>query len=150
MTGPEGAPTRAAEPDTDPVRLVFGALAFGVTLGVGCQGLVTWSVRTVLERAPVLGAPGLGSPPTLLLLVGTFAGMVAAGLATGTLIAPIRNPWRQAMLAIIAGLGSFMVSLITLPIYSNFGRGGLLALSGVAALVCILIGRRLSAIRAPQ
>jgi hypothetical protein len=138
--GPDAAPS-------DFVGLVLGALAFGVALGVGIQGLVTWTVRTLQQGAPTQAAPALTSTPALVLLLGTLAGIVAAGLASWRLLAPIHNPWRQAMLALIAGMGSFAVSLVTLPIDRALGRPGLLGLAAVAALVCGLIGRRLSSRR---
>jgi len=134
---------------SDFVGLVLGALAFGVALGVGIQGLVTWTVRTLQQGAPNQAPPALSSTPALVLLLGTLAGIVAAGLASWRLLAPIHNPWRQAMLALIAGMGSFAVSLVTLPIDRALGRPGLLGLAAVAALVCGLIGRRLSSKRRP-
>ena len=138
----------ATPPLRNPAPLVLGSLAFGGALGVGLQGLVTWGVRTLQLGAPASATPSLSSGPALLLLLGTLTGIVAAGIATWTLLAPIANPWRQAMLAIIAGLGSFMLSLVTLPIDRAFGRPGLLGLVGVAALLCLLIGRRLGRSRA--
>lgn len=137
----------AAPPDF--VGLVLGALAFGAALGVGIQGLVTWTVRTLQQGAPSPAAPALSSAPALVLLLGTLTGIVAAGFASWRLLSPIRNPWRQAMLALIAGLGSFALSLVTLPIDRALGRPGLLGLVAVAALACGLIGRRLSTARRP-
>jgi hypothetical protein len=70
--------------------------------------------------------------------------MVAAGVATWTLLAPIRNPWRQAMLAIIAGAGSFVLALVTIPLDRTLGRPGLIGLVAVCSAVCIALGRGLS------
>jgi hypothetical protein len=134
-------------PPSDFLGLVLGALAFGVALGVGIQGLVTWTVRTLQHGAPSSAAPALSSAPALVLLLGTLGGIVVAALACWRLLAPIRNPWRQAMLALIAGLGSFAVSLVTLPIDRALGRPGLLGLVAAAGLACGLIGRRLLARR---
>ena len=144
----EGA--RSAEaPATDPVGLVVTALAFGTSLGVGLQGVVTFTVRALQRGAPATAKPALDSAPALVLLIGTLTGIVGAGLASWTLLAPIRNPWRQAMLAIVVGLGSFVLSaLLIWPLHGSFGREGILGLIGVAALVCLLIGRRISALRA--
>lgn len=144
--GPNLEPTGA--PAADPLGLVAGALAFGAALGVACQGLVTTAVRTL--QLGTAAKPSFTSPPTLVLLIGTLLGIIAAGFSTWTMLAPIRNPWRQAMLAIIAGLGSFVVAAIVLALVDGaFGRAGLLATAGVAAAVCLLIGRRLTARRTP-
>ena len=137
-------------PDSPPpnfVGRILAALAFGATLGVGLQGLVTWAVRTLQQGRPAQAAPSLTSGPALVLLLGTLGGILASGFAAWLLLAPIRNPWRQAMLAIITGLGSFMLSLVTLPIDRAWGRPGLLGLIGACALACVLIGRRMPAIR---
>lgn len=137
--------TEPAAPAPDPLGLVAGAMGFGAVLGVGLQALVTFGVRSLQAAAPAAVAPSLSSGPALLLLIGTLAGMVGAGLATWTILAPIRNPWRQAMLAIIAGFGSFVLSLVTLPIDRAFGRSGLLVLALAAAGLCAVIGRRITA-----
>lgn len=117
-------------PDT--VGLVLGALGFGLLFGVAVQALVTWTVRGMAPVDP----PSLTSGPTLVLLMGTMAGIVLAGFITGRRLAPIRNPWRQTMLGIIAGLGSFVLSLITIPIDRGLGRNGLLGLALLAAAGC--------------
>ena len=146
MTGTAGPTPGPAAPGTDPLGLVFGALGFGLFLGVAFQGLVTWGVRTLQAGHPA--APtSLGDPSVLLLLAGSFAGVVGAGLATWTLLAPIRNPWRQAMLAVVAGVGSFVLSLVTIPLDQKFGRAGLLVPVVVGGLGCLWIGRRLSGMR---
>jgi hypothetical protein len=116
----------------DMVGLVLGSLGFGVLFGVGFQALVTWIVRGLPRVEP----PSLTSGPALVLLLGTFGGIVLAGLVTWRRLAPIRNPWRQVMLAMIAGLASFVISLITIPIDRGLGRPGLLGLALLAAAGC--------------
>jgi len=132
-------------PPPDFVALVLGALAFGVMLGAGLLSLVSWTVRTIQGSGLDLAVTPRGLTAGLLpvVLLGTLGAILAAGLATWKLLAPIRNPWRQAMLALIAGLGSFALSLVTLPIDRAFGRPGLLVLAGAAALACLLVFRRL-------
>jgi hypothetical protein len=129
-------------PAPDPVSLVFRALPFGMAVGVGCQALVTWTVRTVQLGAPAAPATSLGSTPAVVLLVGTLAGIVLAGVACWRVLSPIGNPWRQTMLSLIAGLGSFALSLVTLPIDRRFGRPGLLLLAGICGLIALLLVRR--------
>lgn len=136
---------QSGTPEPDPVGLVLGAMAFGVVLGVGLQGLVTFGVDALKAAGPIGAKPSLDSPHALLLLIGTPAAILAAGFATWTFLSPIANPWRQAMLAMIAGLGSFMCSLVAWPIHGYFGRPGLLVLAGLSGVGCFIIGRRLTA-----
>ncbi len=140
MTGP-GHAGPAPAPVGDILGLILGALAFGTFLGVGLLSLVTWLIRT-LQR-------GFTARLLPVIVLGTIGAMVAAGTATWTLLSPVNNPWRKAMLGVIAGAGSFVVALVTWPVDRSFGRPGLLALAGLAALGCLLIGRRLSRARMP-
>jgi len=126
----------------EPVGLVLRALGFGAALGVSVQALVTWGVRTLQAGAVAAGPPSLASGPALLLLAGTFGGILGAGAATWTALGPLRNPWRQAMLALIAALGSLVLSLVTLPIDRALGRPGLLGLAALAGVAALRAGRR--------
>jgi hypothetical protein len=128
---------------TEHVGLAFQALGFGIALGVGFQAMVTFGVRTLVDGSPV-ERPEFGSPPVMLLLGGTFVGLLTAGIATGSVLTPIRNLWRQAMFGVVAAFASFALSLITIPVYQAFGRTGLLALAAGFGLVCFGIGRKLA------
>jgi len=133
-------------PASDPVSLVFRALPIGIAVGVGCQAMVTWTVRTLQLGAPATPAASLGSAPAVVLLAGTLAGIVLAGAACWRVLSPIGNPWRQTMLSLIAGLGSFALSLVTLPIDRRFGRSGLLVLAAGCGLIVLLLVRRAPAV----
>ena len=134
-------------PAPDPVSLVFRALPFGIAVGVGCQALVTLGVDLLKAGVSPTAQPSLTSAHALMLLLGTPAAIVLAGFATWSLLSPIQNPWRQAMLGGIAGLGSFVVSILLIwPIHGYFGRPGLLGLAAVAALASGWIARRAPAV----
>ena len=127
--------------ESDPVALVLRSLAFGAATGLAGLALVTWTVRTLQAGQPAAAAPALDSPAALVLLVGTLGAMVAGGAATWKALAPIRNPWRQGVLAMIAGVGAFVISLVTWPIDRAYGRNGLLALALAAAALAVLLRR---------
>ncbi len=137
------SPTLDEPADPDLIGLVFRALVFGAALGVALQALVTWTVRTLQGPTPP-ETPRLSSGPALVLLLGTLGAIVAAAVATGKALTPIRNPWRQVMLGLIAGLGSFVLALVTIPLDRGFGRPGLLGLALVSASFCWWTGRRLA------
>jgi hypothetical protein len=126
---------------------IIGAMAFGVSLGTGLLAVVTWGIRALQGSSLAIAAPGTrGLTPGLLpvLLIGTLAALVAAGIATWVLLEPLGNPWRRAMLGIISGCAAFAVALITWPVERVFGRPGLLTLAASCALFCGLLGWRLS------
>jgi hypothetical protein len=141
--------TLSGEPSTVPenwLGRILGALAFGVALGTAVLAVVTWGVRLLQGSGLAIATPQRGFTAGLLpvLLIGTLAAMVAAGISTWTLLGPIGNPWRKAMLGIIAGTGSFVVALVTWPVERAFGKAGLLVLAALALSLCALLGWRLS------
>lgn len=137
-----------APPTPDPVPLVLRALAVGFPVGVMCQALVSFGVDALKAVIPAGTPLSLTAPHALLLLIGTPAAMVVAGYATWWMLAPIRNPWRQAMLGSVAGLGSFVLSVLLIwPIHGALGRSGLLGLAVVSALVALALARSAAALR---
>lgn len=141
VSGEQAAP---ATP-TDPLGTVVPALGFAAVVGVGLQALVTLGVDTLKAGLPPDAKPALTSPHALMLLLGTPAGIVLAGVAAWYFMAPLGNPWRRSMLAIVAGLGSFVLSVLLIwPAFSNFGRPGLIGLVAASALLCLVLGRRLT------
>src|SRR5512135_3362813 len=111
--------------DQDPIGILFGGLGFGTALGTALQGTVTWLVRTLQAGEPAGAVPDLAGAPAMVLLFGTMGAAVIAALATWRVLAPLRNPWRQGMLSIVVAFGSFVVSLLAIPLDRAFGRAGL-------------------------
>jgi hypothetical protein len=130
--------------DQDPLGRLFGGLGFGTAIGTALQGLVTWLVRTLQAGQPMPAKPDLGGAPALVLLFGTMAAAMVAAFATWRILAPLRNVWRQGMLSIVVAFGSFVVSLLAIPLDRAFGRAGLATLIVGAGLAALLIGRRLA------
>jgi len=146
MTGHPGLPEVGAAPEApDPLGVVSGALGFGAVVGVGLQSLVSFGVDTLKAGLSPGDKPSLTSPHALVLLLGTPAGIVLAGLAAWYFLAPLGNPWRRSMLAIVAGLGSFVLSVLLIwPVFSYTGRQGLLGLIAIAGILSLIMGRRLA------
>ena len=135
----------------DPLGVVAGALALGAAVGIGLQALVSFGVDALKAGVPLGEKPSLTSPHALVLLLGTPAGIAVAGLAAWYFLAPLGNPWRRALLAIVAGLGSFVLSVLLIwPVFSSAGRPGLLGLIAVAGILSLMLGRRLAAPRITQ
>ena len=130
-------------PSEDPLGLVLGGLGFGLVFGLGLQALVGFAVRTAQASAPPANGLDLASVPARILLIGTSMAAVIAGVATWSIVSPLRHPWRQGMLSIIAGFGSFALALVTQPIDRLLGRPGLIGLALIAGSVTVLLARRL-------
>ncbi len=146
MTGSPGLPKAGAAPVTpDPLGVVSSALAFAAVVGVGLQALVSFGVDALKAAAPAGEKVSLGSPHAMVLLLGTPAGIALAGFAAWYFLAPIGNPWRRSMLSIVAGLGSFVLSVLMIwPVFSYFGRAGLVGLMAAAGLLSLAMARRLA------
>jgi hypothetical protein len=137
--------TQAADTHEDPLGLVLGGLGFGLLLGLALQALVGFTVRTAQAGGAPAAGLDLNSLPAQILLVGTAVAAVAAGVATWSVVSPLRHPWRQGMLSIIAGFGSFALALVTQPVDRVLGRPGLVGLALVAGIAAYRIARRLRA-----
>jgi hypothetical protein len=133
----------------DPLGLVLGGLLYGLVLGLALQALVGFAVRTSQASGPPASGLDLASTPARILLIGTASAAVAAGIATWSIVSPLRHPWRQGMLSIIAALGSFALALVTQPVDRMLGRPGLIGLALVAGIVTLLLARRLRGRPAP-
>ena len=134
--------------EEDPLGLVFGALGFGLTLGLALQSLTGFVVRTLQQGQPTPPspeAPDLVSTAALVLLGGTLLASLLAAMATWSVLARLNNPFRQGMLAMVAAFGSLVLALVAMPVDRLVGRPGLLGLSLIAGLASGLIHRRLRA-----
>jgi hypothetical protein len=127
----------------DPFGLVLGGIAFGLVLGLALQALVGFAVRTAQASAPPAGGLDLNSLPARILLVGTAVAALGAGMATWRVVSPLRHPWRQGMVAILAGFGSFALAVVTLPVDRLLGRPGLIGLALLAGFAAAWLARRL-------
>lgn len=136
---------RHSSPAEDPLGLVLGGLGFGLLLGLALQSLVGFAVRTAQASSPPAGGLDLASVPARILLIGTALAAVTAGVATWSIVSPLRHPWRQGMLSILAGFGSFALALVTQPIDRLLGRPGLLGLALLAGIGTLALARRLRA-----
>jgi hypothetical protein len=145
--GPTGPAPHLLGPDAptqDFVGLAFGALGFSVMLGTGLAAVVVFAVRSLQRSAAPTPAVALGSAPAVALLGGTLVALVAAALATWRLLAPIRSPYRQGMLAMVAAFATLPASLVLLPIDRAFGRAGLAGTALLALAIAAALGRRLT------
>ena len=126
------------------IRLTFAVVPFAVCLGTGIIAAALLGVRTLLQDAPPTDTPDLGGTAALVLLVGTFLGVVLAAVAAWTLLAPVDSWFRRGGLAAVSGFGALAVSAAAVPAWHFLGRAGLLLLVVLCAAGCVVFGRAVS------
>lgn len=132
-------------PTEDHVGLAFGALGFSAAFGLSLNAVVTFVVRTLQAGETPTEQLDLGATSAMVLFTGTFLACFASAIATWRITAPVRNAFRQGMLAMVSFFAAFVLSILTMPIDRAFGRAGLAVLAvasfGLAALIARRIGR---------
>jgi predicted signal transduction protein with EAL and GGDEF domain len=133
--------TDEADDPPDQLALALRAVAFGILLGVAVIAAALWAVRTVQLGAP----PPTPLTPTKgvasLLIGGTLAGVLAAGVGAWSLMAPVTSFYRRGGLSFVTSFATVACSLVCMPVDGLFGRTGLLVLVLIAGLGCVWLGR---------
>ena len=127
--------------ETQQLSLVLRALPFGILFGTAFIAMVLWLVRTLQMQSPPTSSPETGGPQAMILLIGTLAGVLAAGAATWSLLKPVDSLYRRGAFSLVAGFASLVAALIAMPLDRAFGRSGLLTLAAAAVLGCLWLGR---------
>jgi len=125
----------------DLVVLAIRSVAIGIFFGTAVIALALWGVRTLQLSSPP-EPPQLGSAPGMLLVAGTFGGLLAGGAVAWSLMAPIGSLYRRGALSMVGGFGTLVVSLLTIPLDRSLGRAGLLLLALACAAGCLWLGLR--------
>ncbi len=125
----------------DLVVLAIRSVALGILFGTAVVALTLWGVRTLQLSSPP-EPPQLGSAPGMLLVAGTFGGLLAGGTVAWSLMAPIGSLYRRGALSMVSGFGTLVVSLLTIPLDRSLGRAGLLLLAFACAAGCLWLGLR--------
>ncbi|MBK6778189.1 MAG: hypothetical protein IPI92_06510 [Gemmatimonadetes bacterium] len=127
-TQPELSPTgEPAAPDH--VGLAFRAIAAGTLAGVAFVAAMMWTYRALQASGTAPPAPTAHDPIVNLVLFGWLGGAAAGALAAWVVMRPLASAYRRGGLAMVAGFASLLVSFVTAPVDSLFGRPGLLVLA---------------------
>ncbi len=137
-TSPTGEP---AAPEH--VGLALRAIAAGTAGGVAAVAVMMWLVRTLQESGLAPLAPTPADDIATIILLGWTGGALLGGFAAFALMAPLTSSYRRGGLAMVAGFATLLVSFVTAPVDSFFGRWGLLGLAAVAAVAMVGLLRRL-------
>jgi hypothetical protein len=125
------------------VGLAFRAMAAGALSGLGAVSTVMWLVRTLQISGAAPLAPHPSDMIANVVLFGWLGGALLGALIAWGIMAPIPSAYRRGGFAMVAGFGTLLLSFVTAPIDSLFGRWGLLGVPAVAALFVLALLRRL-------
>lgn len=137
-------PLHPDAPTVDWIPLVGAAMGRAIGLGTGAMALVLLGVRRLVAAAPATAEPDPFAAPGTVLLLGTFAACALAFGSAWVALRPIANPYRQAALAVVAGLVTLVLGFLSTPVYHFLGPAGL---AGVAMLAALGAGLAHRAIR---
>ena len=141
MTGQRVESAADEDAGADLVVVAIRGVAIGILIGSAMIAVVLWGVRTLQMSSPS-ESPQLGSAPGVLLVAGTFGGLLAATAVAFSLMAPIGSLYRRGALAMVSGFGTLVASLVTSPLDRGLGRPGLLLLALACAAGGLWLGRR--------
>lgn len=116
----------------DHVGLAFRAIAAGTLAGVAFVAAMMWTYRALQASGSAPPAPTAHDPIVNLVLFGWLGGAAAGALAAWLVMRPIASAYRRGGLAMVAGFATLLVSFVTAPVDSLFGRWGLVGLTAVA------------------
>lgn len=129
------------------VRFTIASIALAVVFGLLIITATVMGVRFLQQfTPPSSGGVSLGSPPALLLLVGTGGGLLLSVLTGWALLAPLGSTFRRGGFAMVGGFATVILMLFTMPLSRAMGQPGLLLLLGgevVLLIALYLIRRRL-------
>jgi hypothetical protein len=110
-------------------------------MAAGLAVISSTVVAVGMIRDPSAATTDLGAP-LVVLLAGTFGGLLLAGVITWQLLARIASTYRRGGLALVSSFATVILMLVTMPLNQAAGRGGLLGLAAGAAGVGLLLARR--------
>lgn len=110
------------------VAFLGSALGSGASLGLGIISATALAVDAIRSEA----GPGKMEASFYLLAGGTLAGILAAGVLSWRLLAPVESPYRRGALGMVCGFATVLLMLVCIPIHQAWGRTGLLVLVAVS------------------
>lgn len=128
----------------DHVGVAFRAMGFGGCFGLGVTSALLWLVRTLQLSAPQPADARPSEAIVNLLLLAWLGGAALAAAASFSLMRPLTSLYRRGGLAMVTGFATLAVAFVTQPVDALFGPGGLLGLSVVTTILCLLLARAIA------
>jgi hypothetical protein len=124
----------------DPIGLAMLAMGSGMAFGLA---VVTVTVLGVDLLRPAAPSPVVDAGPSFYLLVfGTVAGLLLAGVVAWRLLAPIPSTYRRGGLSLVTGFATVIPMLLCMVVNQAAGRAGLAGLAVAALGVSLLLAAR--------
>jgi NhaP-type Na+/H+ or K+/H+ antiporter len=131
----------------DPVSLVASALGAGLSAGLALVG-ATVAATAALRPPAGTTEPALGAP-LYVLLFGTLAGLLLAGVVAWWLLRPLESTYRRGGLAMVSAFATVVLMQIYRPLDAAFGVPALVGGAVLTAGLAWLLARRARRVAAP-
>jgi hypothetical protein len=124
----------------DPVSLVVAALGAGLSAGLALVG-ATVAATAALRPTAGTSEPALGAA-LYILLFGTLAGLLLAGVVAWRLLRPLQSTYRRGGLAMVSAFATVVLMQIYRPLDAAFGVPALVGGAVLTAGLAWLLARR--------
>jgi hypothetical protein len=124
----------------DPVSLVVAALGAGLSAGLALVG-ATVAATAALRPTAGTTEPALGAA-LYILLFGTLAGLLLAGVVAWRLLRPLQSTYRRGGLAMVSAFATVVLMQIYRPLDAAFGVPALVGGAVLTAGLAWLLARR--------
>jgi hypothetical protein len=115
---------------------VVSAVGSGACTGLAVIALTVLGVDVLRSGASRVDAS------FYLLVGGTLAGILVAGLSTWRLLAPVESAYRRGALSMVCSFATVLLMLVCIPVHQAVGRVGLLCLVAASILAAALLAHR--------
>jgi hypothetical protein len=133
----------------DLVPLAVSTIALAIVVGNTLMTVFLLFNRSLVEALPPTpdARPDVYQPAATLLMVGVMSTLIVPMVTAWGLLSPIEVTYRRFGFAMVSGLGALMLSILAVPANEFFGIRGLVGLLAVSLLACLLLARRVYALR---
>ena len=128
----------------DHVTLAFRAIGFCVLFGTAIMTAFLLANRLLVKGVPQGATPSFDQPAALVLVFGVMFTLMVPAAAAWVILAPLGSAYRRGGLAMVSGLGSLLLSALTVPINQLVGTRGLASLLGLALVGSLVMWRRVT------
>ena len=133
----------------DLVPLAVSTMGLAIMVGTAIMTLFLLLNRSMVQDLPMTpdARPDVYQPAATMLMVGVMSTLIVPMVTAWALLAPIEVTYRRFGFSMVSGLGALAVSILAVPANEFLGLQGLIGLLAISLLACLLLAKRVLAVR---